>query len=320
MFGFGKNKEQIKAKVMTEEFNSIISVQIINAMIVKMIGLDTDQKIATIIFFDYLCHIYLEKHAPREQVEATLIHSLNLFDEGSFTEEHIHMSRSLLTVMNDQDALQLVDECKEFILNWNKNIKNQNFLAGLLRGNITPLNWVKKYYDKPDNASDNKENKRKLEKSNDSNIFLEHCATEMFYTLDENAGNQKGSKEIKSACHKFVRDYRELYDKAEESEVKPYFANLFVATTLVEHISIQDFKTLRTDNALDAAKIMVFVLKLVNVAISLSTNPEKIISWSTYTGAIIAICPEFEAFAKDQLEYSFNTKKKKGDLPFEWTD
>ena len=38
MFGFGKNKEQIKAKVMTEEFNSIISVQIINAMIVKMIG------------------------------------------------------------------------------------------------------------------------------------------------------------------------------------------------------------------------------------------------------------------------------------------
>ena len=54
MFGFGKNKEQIKAKVMTEEFNSIISLQIINAMIVKMIGLDTDQKIATIIFFDYL--------------------------------------------------------------------------------------------------------------------------------------------------------------------------------------------------------------------------------------------------------------------------
>jgi len=320
MFGFGKNKEQIKAKVMTEEFNSIISVQIINAMIVKMIGLDTDQKIATIIFFDYLCHIYLEKHAPREQVEATLIHSLNLFDEGSFTEEHIHMSRSLLTVMKDQDALQLVDECKEFILNWNKDIKNQNFLAGLLRGNIIPLNWVKKYYDQPDSALDNKENKQELETSNDSNVFLEHCATEMFYTVDENAGNQDGNQELKNACQEFVRDYRELYDKADESEYKPYFANLFVATTIIENISIQDFDKFRTDHLSDNGAIIVIVLKLVNVAMSLSSHPKKFISWSVFVDSILELYPDLSDDAKDPLEYSFNTKKKKGDLPFEWTD
>ena len=76
MAWFGESKEEKLAKAMIAEFNSIIQVQILNAMIVKMIGFNTNQKIASVIFFDYLCHIYLDKYAPRDQVEATLMHSL----------------------------------------------------------------------------------------------------------------------------------------------------------------------------------------------------------------------------------------------------
>ena len=144
---FGESKEEKLAKAMIAEFNAIIGIQITNAMIVKMIGLDTNQKIAAVIFFDYLCHIFLDNHAPRDQVEATLMHSLNLFDKGSFNEDHISMTRSLLTEINDPEALQLVDKCKAFITKWNKGEKNQTFLAELLRGNIISFSWQEKYYD-----------------------------------------------------------------------------------------------------------------------------------------------------------------------------
>ena len=146
-------------------------------------------------------------------------------------------------------------------------------------------------------------------------VFILCCSCFCFIS---NAANQDGNQDLKKACQEFVRDYRELYNKAEEREYKPYFANLYVATTILENISVQDFDKFRSDHVSDNGAIIVIVLKLVNVAILLSSNPENVISWSMYFGSILELYPDLSDDAKDPQSYPFNTSKKKGDLPFEW--